>query len=225
VWTTNQPHWLPDTLKDANFPRAKVAANDGLHGAFAFPIRVASGVIGVMEFFSREIRKPDQEILDLFDAIGSQLSQFVERLKAEAGLQAAHKETKQIEEQKDRLKEQKLYLEEEIRSEYFGDIVGESAALKASYSATKGAHYGRHRSKDRTIRACRPGNTVPRRDRRHSSRIATEAIAPSSGTRIRKARLKPHNQSRRSPHCCNESRIRHHAHSHALELAWEHSRT
>ena len=130
VWTTNQPHWLPDTVQDSNFPRAKAAARDGLHGAFGFPIRIASGVLGVMEFFSREIREPDQEILDLFDAIGSQIGQFIERLKAEAGLQAAIRQTKQIEEQKNRLTEQKLYLEDEIRNEYFGDIVGESEPLK-----------------------------------------------------------------------------------------------
>jgi formate hydrogenlyase transcriptional activator len=83
-----------------------------------------------MEFFSHEIREPDQDLLALFDTIGSQIGQFIERLKAEAGLQAAIQKTKQVEEQKNRLKEQKLYLEDEIRNEYFGDIVGESEPLK-----------------------------------------------------------------------------------------------
>src|SRR2546426_2726102 len=68
------------------------------------------------KFFSRQSRKPDQDILELFDAIGSQIGQFLERLK--------------VEELKNKVTEAKLYLEQEIHNEYFGDIVGESAPLK-----------------------------------------------------------------------------------------------
>jgi formate hydrogenlyase transcriptional activator len=130
VWKTDQPHWLPDVVEDPNFPRAQVASQEGLHGAFGFPIRVGTGVIGVIEFFSHEIREPDRNILELFDAIGSQIGQFTERLKAEGELLETQRQKKQIEEQKNRLKQEKLYLEEEIRNEYFGDIVGESAPLR-----------------------------------------------------------------------------------------------
>jgi len=40
----------------------------------------------MMEFFSREIRQPDIEVLQMFDAIGSQIGQFIDRMRAEEGL-------------------------------------------------------------------------------------------------------------------------------------------
>jgi two-component system, cell cycle sensor histidine kinase and response regulator CckA len=58
VWASGQPAWILDVMQDANFPRAPVAAQAHLHGAFAFPIRVKDTVLGVMEFFSREVRPP-----------------------------------------------------------------------------------------------------------------------------------------------------------------------
>ena len=86
VWSSGQPAWIPDIVKDTNFPRASIAAREGLHGAFGFPVRSEGKIIGVMEFFSREIRQPDHEVLEMFDAIGSQIGQFVERIRAEEGL-------------------------------------------------------------------------------------------------------------------------------------------
>ncbi|HEV2351282.1 MAG TPA: response regulator [Terriglobia bacterium] len=86
VWSSNQPAWIPEVTQDSNFPRAAVAHREGLHSAFAFPVRSGGKVIGVMEFFSREIRQPDQEVLQMFDAIGSQIGQFTERMRAEERL-------------------------------------------------------------------------------------------------------------------------------------------
>jgi len=40
----------------------------------------------VIEFFSREIRQPDQELLNMLATIGSQIGQFIERKRAEAEL-------------------------------------------------------------------------------------------------------------------------------------------
>src|SRR5262249_17735101 len=87
VWKDNQPHWLADIVADSNFPRAQIALQEGLHSAFGFPIRGTGGFSGVIEFFSPEIREPDREVLDLFDAIGSQIGQFIERRHAEEKLQ------------------------------------------------------------------------------------------------------------------------------------------
>jgi PAS domain S-box-containing protein len=86
VWASGQPAWILDVTEDANFPRAAVAAQQGLHGAFGFPIRSGSNVIGVMEFFSREIRTPDDDLLQMFGALGSQIGQFMERRHAEEEL-------------------------------------------------------------------------------------------------------------------------------------------
>jgi PAS domain S-box-containing protein len=86
VWASRLPAWIPDVLHDANFPRAPVAARADLHGAFGFPILRGGDVLGVMEFFSREIRQPDEEVLSMLAAIGGQLGLFVDRKRAEEEL-------------------------------------------------------------------------------------------------------------------------------------------
>ena len=86
VWASGRPAFIRDVLQDDNFPRAPVAAAEGLHAAFGFPIVLGAEVLGVMEFFSREIREPDAELLTVFEAIGSQIGQFIERRRAEEEL-------------------------------------------------------------------------------------------------------------------------------------------
>jgi PAS domain S-box-containing protein len=83
VWATGQPAWIPDLSADPNFPRAEPAAQAGLHSCLGFPIAVGGSVVGVMEFFSREIREPDKKLLEMLGALGSQIGQFVERKRAE----------------------------------------------------------------------------------------------------------------------------------------------
>jgi PAS domain S-box-containing protein len=83
VWELAQPAWIPDVTQDANFPRSTVAAKEGLRSSLGFPIAVAGEVVGVMEFFSGEIRQPDQKVLDMLGALGSQIGQFIERKHAE----------------------------------------------------------------------------------------------------------------------------------------------
>jgi len=83
VWASGMPAWIPDVVEDDNFPRAPIAAQVGLHGAFGFPIRIGSDLFGALEFFSHEIRQPDDELLAMMSAIGSQIGQFIERRRAE----------------------------------------------------------------------------------------------------------------------------------------------
>ena len=89
IWRQGRAQWITDVVTDTNFPRAPYAARDGLHGAFGFPIIGSSGLIGVMEFFSPEIREPAPDILEMFDATGRQIGQFIERKIAEAELERA----------------------------------------------------------------------------------------------------------------------------------------
>ncbi len=90
VWASGVPAWIADVLQDCNFPRAPVAAACGLHGAFAFPILFGKEVTGVVEFFSREIRKPDDDLLSMIAALGNQIGQFLERKRAEEALRESH---------------------------------------------------------------------------------------------------------------------------------------
>jgi PAS domain S-box-containing protein len=92
VWAEAKPLWVLDVVHDSNFPRAIYAAEEGLHGAFGFPVRSGGRVTGVIEFFSREIRQPDDDLLSMFDAVGTQIGGFVERRLAEEGLRRYTKE-------------------------------------------------------------------------------------------------------------------------------------
>ncbi len=86
VWASGRPAFIADVPHDSNFPRGSVAAREGLHAAFGFPILLGSSVLGVMEFFSREIREPDDQLLEMLETIGSQIGQFIERRRAEEQL-------------------------------------------------------------------------------------------------------------------------------------------
>jgi PAS domain S-box-containing protein len=86
VWSSLEPEYIPDVVSDANFPRAPIAELEGLRAAFGFPILLGGQALGVVEFFSREIRQPDQELLNVLAAIGSQIGQFIERERAKEAL-------------------------------------------------------------------------------------------------------------------------------------------
>ena len=86
VWSSLQSAWIPDVVRDPNFPRASAADRAGLHAAFGFPVLGRAGILGVMEFFSREIREPDGDLLGMLTTVGSQIGLFVERKRAEEEL-------------------------------------------------------------------------------------------------------------------------------------------
>jgi PAS domain S-box-containing protein len=83
VWEMRQPMWQQDLPGDNRFPRTPLAREEGLHSSFAFPIRTGDTVTGVVEFFGRSIRRLEGDLLEMFDSIGSQIGQFIERRHAE----------------------------------------------------------------------------------------------------------------------------------------------
>ena len=76
VWASGQPAWIPDVVIDGNFPRAPAAQRVGVHSAFGLPILRGPDVVGVMEFFSHDIREPDPALLDTMMAVGSQIGLY-----------------------------------------------------------------------------------------------------------------------------------------------------
>jgi PAS domain S-box-containing protein len=92
AWSTREPVFIPDVVHDPNFLRAPVAGREGLHAAFGIPILLRGEVLGVMEFFSREVRQPDRDLLNVMATIGSQIGQFIERKRAEDALLRAQAE-------------------------------------------------------------------------------------------------------------------------------------
>jgi two-component system CheB/CheR fusion protein len=86
IWAGAQPAWVPDVTCDPNFPRASAAAQDGVRGAFGFPIFLHGELWGVAEFFSERIEEPDPALLQTFVAVGNQIGQFIVRCQAEDAL-------------------------------------------------------------------------------------------------------------------------------------------
>ena len=89
VWASRTPACISDVVQDPDFLRANSAMVAELHSAFAFPILLGSEVLGVIDFISREVRQPDQDLLDVMATIGSQIGQFIERKRAERALDEA----------------------------------------------------------------------------------------------------------------------------------------
>jgi len=87
VWTSGQPAWIADVIQDRNFPRAPFAQTAGLRGGVCFPIKLGDEILGVLECFSRQVREPDQEFLQMLANIGSQVGQFMERVLTQEALQ------------------------------------------------------------------------------------------------------------------------------------------
>lgn len=84
IWERGQPCWIDNVVDHPSFPRAPIALREGLRGAFGFPILVGREIWGLMEFFSREVREPDEELIKLAAGIGGQIGQFTQRKRAEA---------------------------------------------------------------------------------------------------------------------------------------------
>ncbi len=82
VWQRGEPVWVDDITK-SEYLRAAAASALGLHCAFAFPVLLRGEVLGVLEFFSREVRPPDEAMLAMMSSVASQTGQAIERQRAE----------------------------------------------------------------------------------------------------------------------------------------------
>jgi PAS domain S-box-containing protein len=93
VWEREAPVWISDVSTDPTFQRTALASRAGLRGAVAFPIVTPAEVVGVMELFTRERREPEPELLELTAALGVQIGEYVESMRAQEALRAseAHK--------------------------------------------------------------------------------------------------------------------------------------
>jgi PAS domain S-box-containing protein len=86
VWQRHLPLWVHDLAEEPTLPMAAFAAASGLHGAFAIPLRNGPEVIGVMAFYSEQIRHANDDHLSMLSALGGQIGQFMERKRVEQGL-------------------------------------------------------------------------------------------------------------------------------------------
>jgi PAS domain S-box-containing protein len=86
VWRTGQPAWHEDIRGEPTFRRAEVADQHRLRGAICLPVKTGPNVLGVIEFFSQELKPPDPELLEMTETVTGQIGQFIERRRAEQAL-------------------------------------------------------------------------------------------------------------------------------------------
>lgn len=96
VWAAGTAVWIHDVVHDTNFPRAPIAKKVGVHGAFAFPIRLNEEVLGVIECFHRHIVTPDADLLRTMSTVGNQIGQFIGRKRVETAVLAEQRRTRAI---------------------------------------------------------------------------------------------------------------------------------
>ena len=96
VWADGKAAWIANVLSDPNFPRAPVAREAGIHGAFAFPICLGGEVLGVIECFNRTVVTPDMDLLRTMSAVGNQVGQFIGRTRVETAVMEEQRRTRAI---------------------------------------------------------------------------------------------------------------------------------
>jgi two-component system, chemotaxis family, CheB/CheR fusion protein len=86
VIISGKPVWVEDLAEESYFPRAAAAARAQLKSAFAFPLVAEGKVNGVLELFSHDSVSPDEDLLSLMEALGSQIGLFIHRRRMDAEL-------------------------------------------------------------------------------------------------------------------------------------------
>ncbi|WP_417814832.1 methyl-accepting chemotaxis protein [Thalassospira alkalitolerans] len=79
-----EPVCIDDVTQKDGFLRASGAARNGLRGCFALPVKLGGQVVAVIEFFSRDVARLDDEMLELLGFVGGQVARVLERDAARA---------------------------------------------------------------------------------------------------------------------------------------------
>jgi diguanylate cyclase (GGDEF)-like protein/PAS domain S-box-containing protein len=86
VWQSRKPLWASDITRDNRVDQVALARGMGMRGAFVFPVISEGKAIGVFAFNSREVREPEDRLMQAISVIGSQIGQFLQRKQREEEL-------------------------------------------------------------------------------------------------------------------------------------------
>ena len=122
VWKTQQPLTVNDIAQERRFPKLMAMLREnGVQSFGVVPLTTAQRRLGAMGFGSYQRRTYQEAEINFMQQVANQVAVAVDNALG----------YKQIAELKEKLSKEKLYLEEEIRTEYnFEEIIGESTTLK-----------------------------------------------------------------------------------------------
>jgi PAS domain S-box-containing protein len=79
VLDAEEPIWIADADQDPHFPRKGL----GLGAAFGFPVKSEGRIIAVLEFFTYDHVRPDEDLMLIVRALGEQVGRVLERKRTE----------------------------------------------------------------------------------------------------------------------------------------------
>jgi formate hydrogenlyase transcriptional activator len=122
VWQTQQPLIVSNLAEETRWPQfLELVKPFELQSVCALPLTTARQRLGALAFLSRQIGAYDDADVDFLQLVANHVAVAVENALA----------FECIEKLKEKLTREKVYLEEEIRTEHnFDEIVGESSALR-----------------------------------------------------------------------------------------------
>ena len=89
VWNRQHPVLVSAGTPMTEYPRGQIAASHELNVGLGFALLGTAGPLGVVEFWSRQVREADEDLQAVLLSIGRQLGLFLERMDADAELRRA----------------------------------------------------------------------------------------------------------------------------------------
>lgn len=85
VWADGKPVWV-DGVSSSQRSGSSLPSPDVIHAAFAFPIKIRNEILGVIELYDDSTHEFDDDLERMVHALGGEIGQFIERMRAEAAL-------------------------------------------------------------------------------------------------------------------------------------------
>ena len=129
VWQTQQPLIISNVAEQRRWPQYLERAQPfGVQSSCQLPLTTARRRLGMLVFACKQPSAYDAADVGFLQLVANQVAVAVENALAFQDIEAAFREIAAL---KDQLAKEKAYLEEEVRTEHhFGEIVGESPALR-----------------------------------------------------------------------------------------------
>jgi PAS domain S-box-containing protein len=86
VWARRAPIWVGRVADDVTFTRARAAAQDGLHAAYAFPVFAGDELVAAFEFFGDRTAEPTAPLVGMLGAVAADIGMFIRKTEVEAEL-------------------------------------------------------------------------------------------------------------------------------------------
>ena len=97
VWLSKQTEWIVDSINPyQGFLRSQIALDVGLRTELGVPILFNDQVLAILVLFKKVKSEPEQRLIELVNAVATQLGSLIQRVKAEAALVKANQELERL---------------------------------------------------------------------------------------------------------------------------------